>query len=296
MPKIPIKPPKVTVPNGGFWRQIGMIIIGTTISLAFTLLAAYVTEQHQRAKDRRLSAMMVMSNVEKFSRNLEEIADYMSTADSISAWLLSKPVDELELMPEEELDSLLSQATSLLFLTYDKSTENIFSNNIETWKNMGNVHFIDGVGQCFSAMNTIEERWNNWVSETETTMLDIKDHPDNYEGSTPSIKSLRNEKVRHTLKGIHYWRAWLYYTAATMRYHNRFNMEAIGIEEQEVMDYTDARNIEDGNRDAAPDFNDFYQGPLDPTGLTTFQSLDRQLEALKATDAPPKGIPTDLNN
>ncbi len=106
---------------------------------------------------------------------------------------------------------------------------------------MGNVQFIDRVGQCFSAMNMTEERWNNWVTEVERTIRDIKDHPEEYEGSTIPIKCIRSEKVRHTLKGIHYWRAWLSYMAATMRYHNRYNMEAIGITEQEVMEYTDAR-------------------------------------------------------
>lgn len=150
-----IKPPRINVnPKvGGFWKQIGMIVIGTTISLILTLLTARLTENHQRAKDRRLSAMMVMSNIEAFSRNLDEIAVYMATNDSIATWLLSKSMEELERMPEAELSGLLDQATSLLFITYDKSAESIFSNNVETWKNMGNVQFIDLVGQCFSAMN-----------------------------------------------------------------------------------------------------------------------------------------------
>lgn len=69
-------------------------------------------------------------------------------------------------------------------------------------------------------MNMVEERWNGWVTEVEGTIHDIKDHPDNYEGSTVPIKCIRSEKIRHTLKGIHYWRAWLSYMAATMRQHH----------------------------------------------------------------------------
>ena len=59
------RPPKVNVkaPKSDFWKQIGMIVIGTTISLVFTLVAAQLTENYQRAKDRRLSAMMVMSTI-----------------------------------------------------------------------------------------------------------------------------------------------------------------------------------------------------------------------------------------
>lgn len=39
-------------------------------------------------------------------------------------------------------------------------------------------------------------------------------------GSTAPIKCIRSEKIRHKLKGIHYWRAWLSYMAATMRQHH----------------------------------------------------------------------------
>lgn len=283
MAKIPINPPKVNsnILKGGFWRQLGMIVLATSISLFFTIVAAHMLERRHRAKDRRLSAMMVMSNIEKFSRNLEEISGYMSYNDSVATWLLDKPIEELELLPEEDLDNLVLKATNLLFLTYDKSAESIFSNNIETWKNMGNVQFIDQVGQCFSAMNMVEERWNTWVTEVEGTIRDIKDRPEQYEGSTIPAKCIRSEKVRHTLQGIHYWRAWLSYMAATMRYHNLNNMAAIDIPEQEVMEFTDNREQVAGNQTDAPDFSKFYTEPIRPEALTSFKELDQRLETLK---------------
>jgi hypothetical protein len=283
MAKIPIRPPKINVNSlkGSFLKQLGMIVLATSISLFFTIVSAYLLDRHHRAKDRRLSAMMVMSNIEKFSRNLEEIAVYIAPADSAATWLLSKPVEELELLPEEVLNGLITQSSDLLFLTYDKSAESIFSNNIETWKNMGNVLFIDHVGQCFSAMNMVEERWNGWVTEVEGTIRDIKDHPDNYEGSTIPAKCIRCEKIRHTLKGIHYWRSWLSYMAATMRHHNLRNMAAIDIPEQEVIEFTNTREQEVADPKSAPKFNDFYSGPIKPQELSTFRELDKRLEVLK---------------
>ena len=283
MATLPIRPPKLnpSILKGSFWKQIGMIVIATTISLLFTILAAQFLENRHRAKDRRLSAMMVMSNIEIFSRNLEEISAYMAPTDSVATWLLSKPIEELELLPETELDALMSQATDLLFLTYDKSAENIFSNNVETWKNVGNMKFIDRVGKCFSAMNTVEEYWNKRVNDVNQTILDIKDHPRNYEGSNLPIKILRTEKVRRTLAGIHYLRTYLTYVAATMRYHNQHNMEAIGITEQELMDYTNLREQGMENPNEAPDFSDFYSGPISFDSLVTFRELDMYLDSLK---------------
>jgi hypothetical protein len=278
-----VRPPRVNVntEKGSFWKQIGMIIIGTTISLAFTLIAAQLTEKHQRAKDRRLSAMMVMSNIEIFSRLMDDYSAYLAPADSVATWLLGKPLEELELMPEEELNSLIDQVTSLPFMSHDKSAENIFSNNIETWKNMGNVAFISIAGQCFSTMNSVEEYWNKWATDLNETILDIKDHPDHYEGSTMPIKILRSEKVRRSLKGIHYWRAWLSHVAATIRYNNQKNMESIGIEEQKVMDYTNELSLAlEDSKNAEPDFSDFYSSPLNPDSLTTLHDLDIRLKEL----------------
>ena len=277
-----IRPPKVSVDaRKSFWKQIGMIVIGTTISLVLTISAAALMERHQRAKDRKLSAMMVMSNIEVFARLADGYAEYMASADSIATWLLSKPLEELELMPEEELNSLIDQATVTPFLSHDKSAENIFTNNIETWKNMGNVVFINLVGQCFSTMNQVEEYWNKRATDLNGAILDIKDHPDQYEGSTIPMKIIRNDKVRRAIKGIHYWRAWLSHAAATMRFENRHNMEAIGIPEKKVMEYTNDLELGTTNADFAPDFDEFYNGPISPDNLSTMRTLDARLDSLK---------------
>lgn len=278
-----IRPPKVNVktPKGSFWKQIGMIVIGTTISLVLTITAAQLMEHHQRAKDRKLSAMMVMSNIEKFARNMEEHEQYLCRLDSTAAWLLNTPAEDLELLPEEELSSLIDQTTAFIFITYDKSAENIFSNNIETWKNMGNVQFIDRVGECFSSMHQVEDYWNKWMSDASETIFDIKSHPENYEGGTMPVKIIRSEKVRHTMRGIHFFRAWFSNVAATMRYQNRRNMEAIGITEQEVMDFTDAREQGEKVSEDSPDVSQFLTAPLSRDSLTTKRDLDARLEELK---------------
>lgn len=277
-----IRPPKVNVDaRKNFWKQIGMIVIGTTISLLLTITAAQLMEKHQRAKDRKLSAMMVLSNIEMFSRMLDEHAEVVASTDSVATWLLSKPIEELELLPEDELNNLIDRATTTFFITYDKSTEQIFSKNIETWKNVGNVQFIDMVGQCFSAMKQVEEYWNNRMTDANNALLEIKSHPDNYDGSSMPIKVLGDDKIRRTLNGHHYMRAWLCYTAATMRYYNRQNMKAIGISEEEVMEYTDNRNLRIEDGEEVPNQQDYYTDPIAPEKLTTLAPLDARLDSLR---------------
>ena len=155
-----------------------MIIIGTTISLVLTIGASMALELRERANDRRLSALMVMGTIEDFANGIDEIVVQQQHCDSICAWLLSVPVDELELMPKETLQDLVFDAVSNSFVSFDKAAENIFSNNLETWKNLGNFQFISNVGDCFTRMHSIEDYWNNRVKEEEKIFDDISGNPE----------------------------------------------------------------------------------------------------------------------
>ena len=276
-----IRPPKVNIDaKKTFWKQLGMLILGTTISLVLTITAATLMEKHQRSKDRKLSAMMVMSNIEMFARNMEAHEAYLSSLDSVATWLLSKPVEELDLLPEEELSGLIDQATGFIFVYHDKSAESIFSKNIDTWKNMGNVRFIDNVGSCFSTMNQAEEYWNKWMTDVSNSKVEVKNHPDDYEGNTIPAKLIRSNKVRSKMQGIHAFRAWFLNVAATMRYQNRINMLAIGIDEQDVMDYTNDRELGVDVEEDSPDISQFFKPTISPDSLTSMRDLDSRLDSL----------------
>ena len=129
-------------------------------------------------------------------------------------------------------------------------------------------------------MNQIEEYWTKRANDVNAAVLDIKSHPENYEGSTKSIKILRSETIRQYLKGIPHLRAWLSYSAATLRYHNRSNMKYIDITEEEVMEYTNFREQGIENPDEEPQMGDFFV-QISPDSLTTMRKLDSRLEELK---------------
>ena len=264
-----------------FFGQIMLVFIGTTISIICTLGTDKIVGFQRKRENQRLSAMMVMSNIERFARTMDRRSNLLARNDSIATWLLSKPVEELELLPNKELSDLVDQATTVYFLSHDKSAESIFSSNMDTWKNIGNVQFIDRVGQCFSAMNTIEEYWNDWVTGIDNAMKEISQNPNDYEGSTICIKYLRNEKMRSYLHSMHNRKAWLSYVAATMRYHNRFNMEAIGIPEEEVLAFTTTRENDAENDKPEPNVMEFYTPTIKPDSLITFRELDMRLDSLK---------------
>ena len=41
----------------------------------------------------------------------------------------------------------------------DKTAENIFTNDISTWRDVGNLRFISNVGECYSFINDIEKNY-----------------------------------------------------------------------------------------------------------------------------------------
>lgn len=250
-----------------FWKQTSVIVVGTTISLVVTIASSVWLERRHRAKSRQLTAMMVMSNIESFARTLNSQSDRLAHADSVGTWLLSQPLEALDTMPEEKLDNLVNDALKLQFISHDHTTENIFSNNIETWQNLGNFVFIDKVGQCFSSINTVEEYWNGWVNDVETISKAIGDNPNDYPGSNRAIKFIQNSEIRNCIKRLHNWRGWMNYVAATLRYHNKQNLAAIGIEEKELMAFTDERAKEVQSNETRPDSEDYYLPALNPDSI-----------------------------
>ena len=273
---------KTVKSDGKFWNNLLRTILGTSISIILTFGTNALIQRHNKAQDRKMTAMMVMSNIESFARTLEIRSERMAPSDSIAAWLLGMPYEDLELLPSEELDELISQATTVATLNHDHTAENVFSNHIETWKNVNNVQFIDNVGACFSALNGVEEQFNEWVKGVPEALYDVNVNPDKYEGNTLPMKMMHSKRVRAALKAIHNRRCWLRYAAASLRYYNLQNMSAIDITEQEVKEYTDVRLNKVDEVGTPPDANSFYTNiyPLD--SLTSLTHLTERIEELKA--------------
>ena len=250
--------------HNGFWKQLGMLVLGTTVSLVLTFGTA------QRAKDRRLTALMVMSNIEAFAQQLDTAWVLAAHADTATAWLLNIQKDSLDVMDQDDLLPILAKAKNINYINYDKTTENIFSNNIETWKNMGNFQFIDMVGKSFSLMHLCEEKWNNIQEDLTNTFNEIASHPDQYQGTTRAAKVARDPGMRQKLLMIHSLRTWARFNAECLRYYNRLNMKAVNITEQELMEFMKKRQQEVTIDQPEPKYEDVNIPKINPDSLTTY--------------------------
>ena len=264
-----------------------MTIVGTTISIVLTFGTAGLLDRCQRIEDRKMSAMMVMSNIEKFSRTAKEMSQKIARCDSIGAWMLSLPKDSLDLIPPEEVQNLLLEVMTLVDpLTHDKTAENIFSNSIETWKNMGNFQFIDNVGKCFSEMNANEANWNQWVNEYEATISDVVSQMK--PGEHSFTKLLNDNSFRQKLVDFHVRKAWLEYVAANIRYLNSMNSQLIGINEDEVMAFTDERSRDILISKEKPKQADFRTDTISFDSLTTLRPVIQHFDSIMQGKIPAK--------
>ena len=251
-----------------FLSQMWTIILGTTISLIVTIVAAQILERNHRAKDRRLSAMMVMSNIESYAQILESAYGYMGHADTVSAWLLNLPLDKVDSLDQDSLLSLMDEVMYIPIFVYDKTTEGIFSDDIETWKNMGNFQFIDNVGKCFSNMHSIEEEWTAFSEEMDKVRDAVLYHPEQYPGNSWGSKYLNNPVFRQILRNFHNMRCWLQNKIEMTRYHNYVNMVTIGITEQELLEFIEMREKEvEIDREKPGDI--IYTPDINPDSITT---------------------------
>lgn len=272
-----INPPEVnmTPKRGGFWKQLGMLVLGTTVSLVLTFGTAWIIDHHQRAKDRRLTALMVMSNIEAFAQQMDSLYAQMDEADSASTWLLSRPEEKLALLPPDQLLEIINTAFVQDLISYDKSAENIFSNTIDTWKNLGNFQFIDNVGKCFSTMRLVEEMWNGNLDDIKSTTEEAMKRNAESDGMTDSkMAMLADPSFRRLLQRQHFWRNWLRCSAEELRYMNRQNMAAIGIDEQELTDFLKARQQEIDAGVEPPDDAALSVPCPDSRSLTTYRKYD----------------------
>ena len=280
-PKIRVRMPRSarTWAYGSTWKELLLTIIGTTISIILTFGTAAYLDRCERVDDRKMSALMVMSNIESFSRNVDLMAQDIARCDSIGTWLLSLPQDRLNrISPEEASDIINEVIGSINFLSHDKTAESIFSNNIETWKNMDNFQFIDNVGKCFAKMNADENNWNEWVTEFETAITRVIEQMQPKERTL--TKLLSDNTVRQKIESFHVRKNWLDYISAYHRYLNSQNMVIIGVTKQEVMAFTDERGRSINTPEEEPIQSSFRTKQLSVDSLTTLAPLIQHIDSI----------------
>lgn len=253
--------------------------LATTLSIILTFGTTGLVEYCQRVKDRKMSAIMVLSTIENFSTTVDLMAQDMARCDSIGTWLLSLPQDSLDKIEPKEVAGILNEMLSLVnYMSHDKTAENIFGNSFETWKNMGNRNygFIESVGASFAQINADESNWNEWVKEYEKTISNVLSQMQ--PGEHTLTKLLNDNGVRQKLESFHVRKYWLDYISAHNHYLNKKNLSMIGLEEKDIKAYIKERKLEELPDEPQP--SDFRSEQLKPDSLFTLEALKQHIDSI----------------
>ena len=240
MEEIPNPPDVKTVANSNsMWKNLLWTFLGTTISILLTFGTGQLVQVHRKAKDRKMTVMMVVGNVEKYARNLDNLSKDLGWRDTLAAFLLNIPIDSIDNPSNRPYLESMKLLSGMTIINHDKTAEGIFSNSIETWKNMGNFGFIDNVGKCFASMNYIENDYNTYATSFVELQKKIMQNPEAYEGETEYSKCLHNPEYRDLLSTIHSRTCYYRYLAYFVRYLNKINLKMMDITEEEMMRFLD---------------------------------------------------------
>ena len=229
---------------GSMLRELLMTTLGTTISIVLTFGTAAWVEQRQQAKNRRLTAMMVLSNIEDFAQNMRYVDSTLVEWASTLTRIAALPRDSVLRLNEEEADAFFKAISGGVLLQRDKTAENIFTNDISTWRDVGNLRFISNVGECYAFINDIEKNYKIQLDRRgELTQRFLEEY--DYEKMTSGecvaaildMKGAKSVIDDFASSFVNYFER----SIDDLLLFNSDNMQLIGVTREEVMEFIKAQ-------------------------------------------------------
>ena len=224
----------------GSLKEVLMTFLGTTISIVLTFGTAAWLDHRQQIKNRRLTAMMVIANIEDFVQNMRDVNSTLVEWDSTLTRISALPRDSVLRLNDDEVNAFLEATLVGVLLQRDKTAENIFTNDISTWRDVGNLRFIRNVGECYSFINDIEKNYRIQLDRKSELRQRLMENYNNDEMTggecVAAILDMKGTKyfiADFTGSFVHYFEECI----DDLLQYNRENMQLIGVTREEVMDF-----------------------------------------------------------
>ena len=168
----------------GWWKELALTFIATTISIVLTFGTAQYFEHKQKVANGRLMAMMVIHDMDNTVETLTKLGSEHVAMAEMDQYLMDSQ-DRLESINvdtlEKVLNGIVADDSSPQQYRLDESTEKVFLSSQDSWKNIDNATFIDEVQRFYVARHELYDhinsssRWRKPVSEDEYNAELMKD-------------------------------------------------------------------------------------------------------------------------
>ena len=162
---------------GGSWgRELLLTFVATTLSIILTFGTAEFIEYKKKVNAGRQMVMFIIHDLEESLRLIDQTDGQLRELSEVFSVALQHKdsIDRIELIG--------AASHCMGFLKFSETAEHIFNSNPETWKNIGNVHFIDNVSEAYilrhsfvdNIHDAIKEDWEK-ASADETVADQVQD-------------------------------------------------------------------------------------------------------------------------
>lgn len=132
-----------------FFVQSSSATFGTVVGIVLTFGTTLFLQDREQKKIEKQSALMVIDNLDHFTCRISEYLEDIDDEDSLNLYVW-KNLDNLNKIPNDTLELFLDNFNNINISIYDNTAENIFTTNIDTWKNLGCSEFVEKAGKCFA--------------------------------------------------------------------------------------------------------------------------------------------------
>ena len=150
-PNIKIRLPKWQLIRSASWvKELLMTFAGATLSIILTFGTAHFLDQKEQRADGRQTAMLLIHDMEISADLFKHYAKEEEKGFNCAQVVIAG-IDSLEKVDRDTLNTFvdfISRPVGKRFV-YDESSEQLFLNSQESWKNINNTAFIDAVQEFF---------------------------------------------------------------------------------------------------------------------------------------------------
>lgn len=168
----------------GWWRELLMSFVGTTLSIALTFGTSALQEHYEQENAKRNTAMMAILDIDESIHRLEETISEIDKGFQACRYVMNN-LERIDTLPKKTLGEAFEYLVEGRPLTFDDAKEKMFLYSQNSWENLDNVSFMNNVQTFYSSRRDLEKEvaalalWEKPISAQEYHLLSLNAPGDN---------------------------------------------------------------------------------------------------------------------
>ena len=176
-----------------WWIEFLISVIGTSIGVGLTFAVTKMVEDSKQTKSQRLTAMMVIDDMEKNIEIVNRIKDVEQQGYDVTQQVMLQ-IDRIDSIAVDTLVIVFNYIVEGTYMNsnmvFSEAGEKVFQTTQEAWNNLSDVTFIRNVEEFYKSRTMFSDAlqtfyfWRKPISKAEAdsllTCTDLLDSPHNY--------------------------------------------------------------------------------------------------------------------